>query len=65
MLGSRSVDTPIDPTIRFDQNLSDALENPGRYRRLTGKLIYLTVTRQDIAFIVVVRRYAQTPHQLH
>ena len=35
-------------------------------RRLIGKLIYLTVTRLDITFVMgVLSRYKQSPHQLH
>jgi len=28
------------------------LDDPGRYRRLTGKLIYLTVAKPDMTFVV-------------
>lgn len=42
------------------------LEDQGIYRRLVGKLIYLTVTRPDIAFAVsVVSQHMQTPLQTH
>lgn len=65
MLGSRPVDTVLDYDVRFDQKLGDVLANLGRYR-LIGKLIYLTVTRLDITFVVgVLSRHMQMPHQLH
>jgi len=65
MLGSRPVDTALDYDVRFDQKLGDVLANLGRYR-LIGKLIYLTVTRLDITFVVgVLSRHMQMPHQLH
>ena len=66
MLGFQPIDTPRDLVFRFDENLGNALEALGRYHRLIGKLIYLTVTRHDITFIVgLLSRYMQTPHQLH
>jgi len=39
MLGSRLVNTLMNHDVQFYQNLGDALEDPGRYHRLIGKLI--------------------------
>ena len=40
--------------------------NPSRYRRLVGKLNYLTVTRPDISFATsVVSRFLESPHTNH
>jgi len=40
--------------------------DPGRYRRLIGKLIYLTVTRSDITFVVgVLSRFIHQPRDTH
>ncbi|KAK8924090.1 hypothetical protein KSP39_PZI019084 [Platanthera zijinensis] len=42
------------------------LQNPEYYRRLVGKLIYLTVTRPDISFVVgIVSRYMHSPRISH
>ncbi|KAK8933348.1 hypothetical protein KSP39_PZI015566 [Platanthera zijinensis] len=42
------------------------LDNPEYYRRLVGKLIYLTVTRPDISFAVgIVSRYMHSPRSSH
>ena len=38
MLGSRPINTPMDPVVQFNKNLGDALENPGRYSRLIWSL---------------------------
>ncbi|XP_020243321.1 uncharacterized protein LOC109821552 [Asparagus officinalis] len=42
------------------------LDDVGRYRRLVGKLIYLTVTRPDITFAVgVLSRFMHKPREVN
>ncbi|RVW51938.1 Retrovirus-related Pol polyprotein from transposon RE2 [Vitis vinifera] len=43
-----------------------AFRRPGRYRRLVGKLNYLTITRPDISFPVsVISQFLQSPCDSH
>ena len=42
----------VNVDLWFDN--SHPLDDPERYRRLIGKLIYLTVTRPDITFVIDV-----------
>ncbi|KAK9942927.1 hypothetical protein M0R45_008570 [Rubus argutus] len=45
---------------------SDLLKDPGRYRRLVGHLIYLTVSRPNITYSVhVLSRFMHQPRQHH
>ena len=44
---------------------SHTLDDPGRYRRLIGKLTYLTVTRPDITFVVVLSGFIHVPRETH
>ncbi|XP_042056533.1 uncharacterized protein LOC121801150 [Salvia splendens] len=66
LLGAKPVDTPmeVDPSVWDDSG--EVLEDKAKYRRLVGKLIYLTVTRPDISFVVgLVSRFLDKPKQVH
>ena len=45
MLGSKAVDTPMDPNQKLTDDLSGEPVEKGRYQRMVGKLIYLSHTR--------------------
>ncbi|KAL0337570.1 UNVERIFIED_CONTAM: hypothetical protein Scaly_2032100 [Sesamum calycinum] len=46
------MDTPMDSNLNFWNDDRNYLEDKTKYRRLVGKLIYLTVTGPDISFVV-------------
>ena len=50
MLGCKSIDTPMDYTIKLGTIKGSALVDKGRYQRLVGKLIYLSHTRPNNFF---------------
>ena len=43
MLDSRLVDTPMNYYVKLDANMRELFIDVGQYKRLVGKLIYLTV----------------------
>ena len=56
MLDYKLVDTPMDPNVKLVR----------RYRRLVGKLNYLTITRPNIYFPVsVISQFLQSPRDSH
>ena len=62
MLDCKPVDTPMDPNVKLVPRQGESLGDPGRYRRLVGKLNYLTITRPDFSFPVsVVSLFLQSP----
>ncbi|RVW17806.1 Retrovirus-related Pol polyprotein from transposon RE1 [Vitis vinifera] len=66
MLDCKPVDTPMDPNVKLIPGQGEPLGDPGRYRRLVGKLNYLTITRSDISFPVsVVSQFLQSPCDSH
>ena len=66
MLDCKPVDTPVDPNVKLVPSQGELLRDLGRYRRLVGKLNYLTITRLDISFPVsVVSQFLQSPCDSH
>ena len=66
MSDCRPIDSPMDPNLKLLPGQGEPLTDPGRYRRLVGKLNYLTITRPDISFSVsVVSQFLQTPCDSH
>ncbi|XP_062103747.1 uncharacterized protein LOC133814853 [Humulus lupulus] len=60
-LGTKPCSTPMSPSVHLRKD-GEPFEDPERYRRLVGKLNYLTVTRPDIAFSVsVVSQFMSSP----
>ena len=57
--------TPVEANVNLWFNDSLTLDDPGRYRRLIGKLTYLTVTWPDITFVVVLSGFIHVPRETH
>ena len=56
----------MDPNVELIPGQGEPLRDPGRYRRLVGKLDHLTITRLDISFSVsVVSQFLQSPCDSH
>ncbi|XP_073219786.1 uncharacterized protein [Cicer arietinum] len=52
LLACKPSSTPMDPTLKLHTTSGDPLSDPTVFRRLIGKLFYLTHTRPDISFAV-------------
>lgn len=66
LLGARPVETPMDPNVKLCVDQRELLHNPNQYRRLVGKLNYLTITRPDISFAIsLVSQFMPAPHHPH
>lgn len=65
MMGCNTSSTPMEPNLKLCSHEGKDLEEETMYRQLVGSLIYLTLTRPDIAFAVgVVSRFMQKPKNL-
>ncbi|RVX01281.1 Retrovirus-related Pol polyprotein from transposon RE1 [Vitis vinifera] len=65
LLGVAPIDTPMERGLKlFDK--SDLLKDQGHYKRLVGRLIYLTVSRPDITYAVhVLSWFMHHPRKAH
>jgi len=62
MTDDRLVDSHMDPNKILMVDKGEPFFDPERFRRLVGKLIYLTITRPDLSFAVgVVSQFMQNP----
>jgi len=60
------VDTPIEVNVKLQRDEGVLLQDPTFYRKLVRSLIYLTIARPDISFVVhTVSKFMQNPRQLH
>ncbi|KAL0541043.1 hypothetical protein IC582_021073 [Cucumis melo] len=63
---SNIASTPLDPNVHLTPYDGVLLENVSLYRQLVGSLIYLTVTRLDIAYAVhIVSQFMAAPRTIH
>jgi hypothetical protein len=65
-LGSRPSKLPMDQTLRLSKEKGDILSDPTYYRKLVGKLLYLTITRPNISYSVqTLSQFMDHPTNLH
>lgn len=66
MIGSRPTKIPMEQNQRLTPSEGELLNDPSPYRRLVGRLLYLTITRLDVAFSVhVLSQFMQQPRKPH
>jgi hypothetical protein len=66
MTGCRPSDFPMEQHLRLRPNEGSPLPDPTIYRRLIGRLLYLTVTRPDIQYAVnTLSQFMQSPCTTH
>ncbi|KAL6177813.1 hypothetical protein ACLB2K_049335 [Fragaria x ananassa] len=57
---------PVDQNLALTQTRRELLSDPSQYRRLVGRMIYLTITRPDLTYAVhIVTQFMDKPHQPH
>lgn len=65
-LNSKLVKTPMNPRNTISFTDGDWLDDSTQYKRLIGRLLYLTITRLEITFAVhSLSQFVQTPRTVH
>lgn len=66
MLGCKPATIPIDLNHKLKDDQDGKLIDAGRYQRLVGRLIYLYLTRPNIAYAIrVVSQFMHAPTVAH
>jgi len=66
LLGAKPTDFPMEQNHKLALAKGKDLDDPTPYRRLVGRLIYLTITRPDLTYAVhILSQFMQTPKEEH
>ena len=58
--------TPMEQNLKLTSEEGNSFEDPTKYRQLVGSLIYLSITRLDITFVVgIISRFMHHPCEGH
>ncbi|XP_041011439.1 uncharacterized mitochondrial protein AtMg00810-like [Juglans microcarpa x Juglans regia] len=65
-LGARTASFPMEQNLKLTNHDNSLLSDPSPYRRLVGRLIYLTITPHDIVFTVnILSQFMHAPRAPH
>jgi hypothetical protein len=64
MASCKPILIPLEQNVKLNAYEGDLVEDTTMYRRIVGSLIYMTITRLDLNYVVgVVNQFMQTPQK--
>ncbi len=64
MTGCKPISIPLEQNVKLSADEGDLVEDTTMYRRIVRSLIYMTITRPDLSYVVgVVSQFMQTPRK--
>jgi hypothetical protein len=66
MTGCKPNSIPLKQNVKLSADEGDLVEDTTMYRSIVGSLIYMTITRPDLSYVVgVENKFMQTPQKPH
>jgi len=66
VFGSKPVESPIERNHKLAPTSGKCSHDPTHYRRLVGRLIYLTITRPELSYAVhILSHFMHDPKEDH
>ncbi len=66
MTRCKPISIPLEQNVKLSVDKGNLMEDTTMYRHIVGSLIYMTITRLDLNYVVgVVNQFMQTPRKPH
>jgi len=66
MMGCKPISIPLEQNVKLNADEGDLVEDTTMYRHIVGSLIYMTITRPNLNYVVrMVSQFMQTPRKPH
>ena len=66
MIECKPMSVPLKQNTKLSADTGELLEDVTMYRRIVGSLIYMTITRPDLSYVVgLVNLFMQAPRKPH